>query len=580
MIETSPLEELKITEKVEKEITQLTPAQIQSEEVHEIGKNPFVLVEHGFLTIKTKSKGLIKLYPNNIQKRFIAKVKEIFFASKPVRIVVLKARQMGISTIIEAIIYAFVSRMQGVNACVVADDLDGANYIFEMQKLFQEKLDNHLKPRPRHSNEKKLAFSGLNSQIIIDTADNPNVGRKYTFQFAHLTEVARWQKSLDELLTGLGHAVPNTLGTMIFLESTAKGYNEFYDLWVKAINGGTDWTPVFLAWWEFPEYQLPLENGQFYPIENINFVTPIAKDEFLKNEQEIKKKYNLTDEQLNWRRWDIVNNCGGDVNKFNQENPACWQDAFVATGDLYFNREALQRQEIRKPLAVGNIVKEEGRYIFREDPAGLFKIYEFPKRSTNPMIPQEQYIVAGDPAEGLEHGDKTAGIVINKRTNKTACVYNHNIPPDRFEEDLIRLGNYYNEGIVACENKGYGYSINQGLYKRYGKVYRKIKTKKGFTEPTLELGFNTNSITRPQMLAQLAEEIAEGSTDLLDMDLINQCWTFINNAKRGQPEAEKGKCDDLVLARAIAGQVRIEQPYKEKLPARIKRKHFRGLSGY
>lgn len=547
--------------------------QIKSEELSLIAQDPFKLVSCGYLTIKTKSQGMIKLFPNNIQKRFIAKVKELFFASKPVRIIVLKARQMGISTIIEAIIYAFVSRMSGVNACVVADDLDGANYIFEMQKLFQEKLDNHLKPKPRHSNEKKLAFSGLNSQIVIDTADNPNVGRKYTFQFAHLTEVARWQKSLDELLTGLGHAIPNSRGTMVFLESTANGYNEFYDLWVKAKQGGTDWIPVFLAWWEFPEYALKLESGQFYPIDNIKFVTPLAKEEFLKEEFEIKKKYNLTDEQLNWRRWDIVNNCSGDINKFRQENPACWEEAFIATGDLFFNREALKRQEIRKPLAIGNIVREEGRYVFREDLAGLFRIYEFPQKG-------EQYIITGDPAEGLEHGDKASGVSLNKRTNKTACIYNHNIPPDRFEEDLIKMANYYNEGIIACENKGYGYSINQGLYKRYGKVYRKIKTKKGFKEPTFELGWNTNRITRPQMLAQLAEEISEDSTDLLDIDLINQCWVFINNAKRGQPEAEKGKCDDLVMARAIAGQVRLEQPYKVKLPVKIKQRHFRGLSGY
>lgn len=561
--------------------TTLTPEQIKTEEVKLIGENPFRLIEHGFLSIKTKNKGIINLYPNNIQKRFIAKVKELLFSCKPIRIIVLKARQMGISTIIEAIIYAFVSRMSGVNACVVADDLDGANYIFEMQKLFQERLDNHLKPQPRHSNEKKLAFSGLNSQIVIDTSENANIGRKYTFQFVHGSESSRWQKSIDEIMPGLGHAVPNAPGTMIFLESTAKGYNEFYDLWVRAVQGGTDWIPLFFAWWEFPENTLSLENEQLYPIENIKFITPLAKEEFLKEEQEIKKKYTLTNEQLNWRRWDIVNNCSGDINKFREDNPASWEEAFVATGDLFFNREALQKQEIKKFL-LGNIVKEEGRYTFREDPVGKFRLYEFPQRG-------EQYIAAGDPAEGLEQGDKSAGIVINKRTNKTVCVYNYNVPPEVFEEDLIKMGNFYNEGTIACENKGYGYSINQGLYRRYGKVYRKIKTKKGFKEPTLELGYNTNAVTRPQMLAQMAEEITDGSTELLDIDLINQCWTFINNAKRGQPEAEKGKCDDLVVSRAIAGQVRLEQPFKQKTgfviggrdykPA-IGKRRFKGLAGY
>lgn len=552
---------------------ELTPDQVKIEEARLLGENPFRMVEHGFLTIKTKSRGIVKFFPNVIQKQLIAKIKELFFAGKPVRIIVLKARQMGISTLIEAILYAFTSRMKGINACVVADDLDGSNYIFDMQKLFHEYLEKHLKPNVKHSNEKKLAFSGINSQILIDTAENANVGRKYTFHFVHGTEVARWTKSLTEIMTGIGHAVPHSLGTMIFLETTANGYNEFYDLWISAINGKTDWIPVFYAWWEFPENVLPLEDGQLYPIDNVKFTTPLEKDNFLKDEQDLKKKYNLTDEQVNWRRWDLVNNCFGDINKFNEDNPSCWQDAFVATGNLYFDREALKRQAIQKPLKVGNIVKDEGRYVFREDAAGLFNIYEFPKVG-------EQYVVGADPAEGLEHGDKSAGIVINKRSNKTACSYNHNIPPDRFEEDLIKMGNYYNLAVIACENKGYGYSVNQGLFKRYGKVYRRVKTKTGVKEPTLELGWNTNSASRPQMLAQLAEEIAEGSTELLSEDLVSQCWTFINNAKRGQPEAEKGKSDDMVMARSIAGQVRIEQPYKERFPVKIRRKHFRGLSGY
>lgn len=558
---------------IEKPKTEITSEQIQTEESRLIGENPFNLVRHGFLTIKTKNQGMKRLYPNTVQLKFIDTLEKLFFSGKPVRILVLKARQMGISTIIEAIIYAFTSRMKGVNSFVIADDLEGANYIFEMQKMYQEYLDKHLKPRIKHSNEKKLAFSGLQSQILIDTADNKNIGRKFTIQFSHLSECSRYTRPLPEILSGLGHAVPNASGTMVFLETTANGYEEFYDMWLMAMNGKSDWIPLFYAWHEFPEYSMPLENGQLYPIDNVRFITPLEKENFLMDEQVIKKRYGLTDEQLNWRRWDLVNNCSGDVNKFNEDNPACWQDAFVATGNLYFNREALKKQEAHRPLAIGNIVKEDGHYIFREDTVGLFKIYEFPKKG-------EQYVVAGDPAEGLEHGDKSAAIVLNKRNNKTACVYNHNIAPDRFEEDLIKMGSFYNEGIIACENKGYGYSVNQGLYKHYGKVYRRVKTKTGVKEPTLDLGWNTNSASRPQILAQLSEEITEGSTDLLDQDLVNQCWTFINNLKRGQPEADRGKCDDLVMARAIAGQVRQENPYKEKFVIHRKQKHFRGLSGY
>ena len=932
-----------------------TTEEIREEEARLIGENPFNLVRHGFLTIKTKIKGIKKLYPNTVQKKFLDTIEKLFYSKKPLRVLVLKARQMGISTIIEAVIYAFVSRMRGINAFVIADDLEGANYIFEMQKMYQEYLGKYLKPRIKHSNEKKLAFAGLNSQILIDTADNPNIGRKFTIQFGHLclaeenyiivkdgfikriseikkndivrthrckianvkglskvnmqetfgnkdmlsiyingnlhfpitctpnhkifvrnktvdkykfrgewkeakdlktgdmvgfpyrpinnkqieffelfkrpvghrsdlkwvegkiylnedigyvfglylaegyinksriclgmhekekpildnvgkilnqwitsysiqtrkdsktivgnyysvslaklfsellgekdnkhipdffwscpreflrglikgylqgdghipeyeeiicvssirpqlltqlrdllvsfrygyssldfrkggfhygrnckdiwtlrihgrtsanlrkefgwnkisrtllnngrkrrikgdwhqgtwhywvtinkiekttrdtaydiildhkdhsyrtitgcgvhnSECSRFTKPLTEILSGLGHAVPNAAGTMVFLETTANGFEEFYDLWLMAKNGKSDWIPLFYAWHEFPEYALPLEGGMLYPIDNVKFAAPVEKENFLTDEKVIKERYGLTDEQLNWRRWDLVNNCSGDINKFNEDNPCCWEDAFVATGNLYFNREALKRQEIHKPIASGNIVRDEG-YIFREDAAGLFKIYEFPRKG-------EQYVVGADSAEGLERGDKSAGIVINKRTNKTVCAYNYNTPPDRFEEDLIKMGSFYNMAVIACENKGYGYSVNQGLYKHYGKVYRRIKTKTGIKEPMLDLGWNTNSVSRPQMLAQLSEEITEGSTDLLDMDLINQCWTFINNMKRGQPEADRSKCDDLVIARAIAGQVRTEQPYKERIPLLVKRKHFRGLSGY
>jgi len=546
--------------------------ELQKEEAHLLGKDPFKIIENGYLTIKTKKDGLKRLVPNPVQKRFIEKVKELFYGMKPVRIIVLKARQMGLSTIIESIIYAFTSRMTGVNSCVIADDLDGANYIFEMQKLFQEYLDLHLKPLPKHSNEKKLAFSGINSQILIDTSDNPNAGRKFTFQFLHCTEVARWQRSISEIMVGLGHAVPNSEGTMIFLETTAKGYGEFYDLWLKAINGKNDWIPLFYAWHEFPEYKMPLVNGRLYPIENIKFVTPSQKEQFLRDEKKLKEKYGLSDEQLNWRRWDIVNNCSGDINQFNQENPSCWQDAFVATGDLFFDRDALKLQEPKKPL-IGSIVKEQGRYIFRESPTGEFSFYSLPKRNG-------QYIIGGDPAEGLEHGDKSSACVVDKENNETTCTYNHNVPPDRFEEDLIKMGSFYNQGVIACENKGYGTSVNEGLYKRYGNVYRKVNIKKGFKEQTMELGWNTNNTSRLLILSQLAEEIKEGSCKLNDLDLINQCWTFINNAKKARPEAEKGKHDDLVMARAIASRVRRERPFKERLYSNKKVKVRRGLSGY
>lgn len=549
----------------------LTEQEFKQAERDAVVEYPLFLVEDNFLTIKTKAGDMVKLQLNTVQRKVLNKIKQLLAKGKPIRLWLLKARQAGISTLIEAIIYAFTSQSRATNALVVSNDIDGANYIFSMQKLFQEQLEQHLKPQIKHSNEKKLEFESIHSQILIDTSDNLKAGRSYTFRLVHLSETA-FYRDLRTLMIGLNQSVPNLSGTMIIGETTANGMgNQFYDEWVACVNGMSDWEYLFIAWFEIEEYTMPLQGGM-YPIEAIEFVNAIDRDKFLNEERDLKQKYTLTDEQLNWRRWCIVNNCNRKVEVFNQEYPDCWETAFIATGDLFFNKNALKEQKIEKPLFVGNIVKEDGRYKLRVDSTGLFKIYDLPKRG-------EQYIVAGDAAEGLPHGDKCAAVVLNKRTNNTVCVYNHNIPPDRFEEDLIKMGNYYNEATVVCENKGYGFSVNQGLYRKYGKVYRKIKHKKGFDEPTLELGWNTNSATRPQMLAQLAEEIQDESTDLLDNELIQQCWTFINNPKKVRPEAEQGKCDDLVMARAIAGQVRQEQPYKDMF-RRLKRKVYKGLAGY
>ena len=534
--------------------------------------DPLFLVEGGFLTIKTKSGELVRLKLNTIQRMVLDKIKSIMKRGKAVRLWILKARQTGISTLIEAVVYAFTSQKEAVNSLVVADDIDGANYIFGMQKLFQEALDPHLKPVPKHSNEKKMEFEGLHSQILIDTSENVNAGRKYTFRSVHLSEVAYF-KDLSGLMLGLNQSVPNLQGTMIIGETTANGIgNQFYKEWQSASLGLNDWETLFIPWFMVDEYKLSLTNGM-YPVDSIDFFTPTDKERFLMDEQKLKEKFNLSMEQLNWRRWCIVNNCNRVVLSFNQEYPDSPETAFISTGDLFFDKSALKMQNIKKPKAIGNIVKEEGIYKFRENPSGLFKIYEFP-------LKDGQYCIGADPAEGLENGDKSSSVVLNKNTNQTQAVYNHNIPPDRFAEDLIKLGHFYNDALIACENKGYGYSVNQDLYKNYGRVYRKIKTKKGFNEPTMELGWNTNTVTRPQMLAQFAEEIFNESTELLDADLIRQCWTFVNNPKRGRPEAEQGECDDMVISRAIAGQVRIEQPYKDRVLKKMKVKRYRGLSGY
>ena len=264
-------------------------------------KTPLFLVEKEFLTIKTKSGQLIHFKLNSVQVIILKKIKEILKSGKPVRLWVLKARQAGVSTLIEAIVFAYTSQGEGINSSVISHDLDSSNYLFEMQKLYHERMDEHLKPKIKHSNEKKLEFDKIHSQILIDTADNKKAGRSFTFRMVHLSECAYFP-DLQGLLTGLNQSVPSLPETMIIGETTANGIgNQFYDEWVQCVNGQSDWQTLFIPWFNVKEYALSLDNG-FYPIESVEFTTPTERDKFLDDEEKLKVKYNLTSGQINWRR--------------------------------------------------------------------------------------------------------------------------------------------------------------------------------------------------------------------------------------------------------------------------------------
>lgn len=530
--------------------------EVRKEQARLIGQNPFLLVSGEYLTIKLKGGGFAKFQLNSIQKKFLEVVKEKFFSNFPIRMVILKSRQVGISTLIEAIIYSFTSRAKGITAMVIADDLDGANYLFSMQKTFQEYLDDIYKPEIQHSNEKKLAFNKLGSEILIDTSENTNAGRKYTLQFVHISEAAFFKKSLNDLLIGVNQAIPQTAGTMEFIESTGNGVsNEFYELWQAASLGKNDYIPFFVGWNQVSEYSRSLVMDKLYPIEGIKFPSSAELDKFLKDEEELIKRYDLTPEQVNWRRWTIINNCNGEILKFQQEYPICAEEAFLSTGAIYFDRNGLLRQEKIKPKAIGNFILYENKIVFRECQGGLWRIYEYKTEGSS-------YCIGADPAEGLPHGDFSAGCVLNKLTGDVAAIYRHKSPPDVFAVDLVNAAKFYDNCLIACENKGYGSAVNRDMYNLYGNIFRMIKAKDGSLKSSSDLGWNTNVTSRRTMLAQLAEEIREDVINLYDEDLINECWTFIRNPERGgEPEADGNKTDDLIVARAIAGMVRIYQPY-------------------
>jgi hypothetical protein len=531
------------------------------------------LVSTDYLSIKTKKGDLIRLKQNSTQQKLFNKILELRRLKKPVRIWILKYRQGGISTEIEALIYSLTSQQANRNSLILADEKEHANNLFEMSKLYQEKLEEefpHIPPEIKKSNEKKLEFESIHSQIIIASAENKESAKSHTFHYVHLSEVAFFP-DFKTVLADLNQTVPDHWDTMIIGETTANGMNEFYDQWLRAVEGKTDWIPLFFAWFEMEEYRLPLQDGKLYPTEGISFDADTSIVEFEKSENELRIKFGLDEEQLNWRRWAIVNKCQGDINTFKREYPGTWEEAFAMSGDMFFDKDGLAKQLPKRPIAIGEIFLENLKWTWRDLPHGRIFLYDKPQVG-------EQYIITGDASEAVG-SDEASALVLNKRLNSTTAIVAGQHTPEELAQMLIALGHYFNEGKIAQENKGYGYQVNQLVFQNYGNVYRKIVDRDGVPTETDELGFNTNSVTRPQALAMLAEEIKNHSTELNSKELISECRTFIikkdKDGKVTKVEAQTGYQDGLVICRAIASYIRSQFPYVPNTSADMQSKEER-----
>jgi len=516
-------------------------------------KDPLSLVQDGHLIIKTKDGKLKPFTLNKAQQKILLIIRALIVKKKPVRLLILKARQLGCSTLIEAIIYAYTSQQENNNSLIVADDQDGSNYLFEISKLYQEKCPSHLKSTEKKSNEKKLEFDHIHSQILIDTANHKEAGRKYTFRYVHLSEYAFFPYPA-ELMLGVSNSVPTLPNTMIIKESTANGFNHFKQEWDDAVAKFTDYVPIFIPWYWGEDYRMASEG---FVLGDIQLPIEVTKDEQSLYNQMTEEGIDFIEERLAWRRYKIKNDSGGKVANFQQENPSTPEEAFIASGDCAFDKEELVRQLKRSkpPIAVGNIVKVDYKFQFRILPDGDFKFWEKIKPRS-----EEEYIVSGDACSGS--GTDWAMLTARaKRTNTIAVTFRAKCDPDVLAEKAFLLASFLHNAEVAIENDKYGFHANLKLRAIYGNLYMQESIDSEKKTVSQKFGWNTTSKSRPSMLGELKEEIRQGAIELNDPLIIRECLTFIKNAETKKEEAQVGCNDDAVISVAIGGAVRLQHPY-------------------
>ena len=504
-----------------------------------------------YIKIRDKAGKIIDIRINQGQQKLYNAIKSQYDNNKPIRIIVLKARQIGFSTLTESIIFKNTATKFNVNAGIITHKEEATTNLFNMSKRMYDNLPDDMKPSLKRSNAKELIFdndegTGLKSKIKCMTAGSSGVGRSDTFNYLHISELAFWGNNAKETTIGLFQAVPNLPNTMIVIESTANGFEYFKELWDMAVKGESDFIPVFVGWNELDDYKMPY--------------TGFELTDYEKNLQRI---YNLSLEQLSWRRWCIKNNCGGDEQQFKQEYPINPQEAFISSGNCVFDKEIVinRIQEVSKPIKVGYFeykyddTMPVGKKItdvkWVNDENGYIELYELPNLY--------KYCIGGDTAG--DGSDWFTGHVLNAKTGKQVARLRHQMDEDLYVRQMYCLGWYYanknlKTGVVTpalmCIESNFSSFPNKELVRLgYSNMFVREKEDKYTGIMDKSYGFKTTSITRPVIIAELVKIVRESVELINDKLTLEEMLTFVRNEK-GRPEAQQGAHDDLVMGLAIA----------------------------
>lgn len=488
------------------------------------------------LKILTKDGRLVPFELNQEQEIIVQEVIKCLSEGRPIRIILLKDRQIGVSTVVESLIYWWTATHFNIQSKIVAHDTTTSLKLYNMFQRYYENSNPIFAPKAKYNTRDGMTFdndagTGLKSKIDLSSAENTSSGRGDTIHWLHGSEVAVWRNG-EELVSGLMQAVPLLPNTAIFLESTANGVGDFFHrTWQAAKRGESAFTPLFFPWSMHAEYRLPVTE-QF---------------KLTKEEKELKRNYYLDDEQLMWRREkqkEFVSN----PDKFYQEYPLTDTEAFLSSGNPRFDVKELMKLEDKCYDGSPIELFEKNGWIPKVLGNAPLKVWEQPQDN-------KEYVIGADVAEGIG-GDYSCATVVDKDNHKTVARWRGDLQPADFGEVLEQLGRWYNHALIGVEINNHGLTTVQRLVDiGYDALYRKERgVDERYQEYTSKLGWRTDVKSKPLMIDGLAEAIAKGQIIDYDRVFINECMTYVTD-ERGKTNAQDGCHDDTVMATAIAYQL-------------------------
>jgi hypothetical protein len=458
------------------------------------------------IKIQNKQGELVSFVANEAQR--------LYRRQAGTRNIVLKARQEGLSTEIEARIFHRACTREGYRAAIIAHERKATGRLKARIDLMYANLP--VKPIAKYDSTSELVFHGMRSTIYTGTAGGRGFGRGDTLSQAHCSEFAFWPNPMM-ILNGLQEAVPAE--GQIDVESTPNGYNDFYQLCKSAMVGEVPYRLIFIPWFVHGEYK----QAPGVPVNEWSDEEKVAAQK--------AEKYGvkLSPEQVAWRRGKAATL----KEDFAQEYPEDPQTCFLVSGRPRFDNKALNAliPKARKPIETTQIA----------DSLLTLRVWEQPRAG-------EFYVIGADSSEGKSAGDYDSSDVLEWKSGRKVADLHGKAALHKYADELSLLGMRYNAAVLAVENKHPGPAVIARLEeRRYPKLFHH--------EGVKEAGFDTNTYWRPQLIDCLDEAIGSAPETFIDEEEIGELMSFVINSQ-GHSEASTGAHDDRVMGRGIAQFVR------------------------
>jgi Terminase RNaseH-like domain len=455
------------------------------------------------LQIRPKAGGIERIRLNRAQQQYSRDCGK--------RNIVLKARQLGITTYIAARFFVQAITRPGTVAVQVAHTQESAEALFTIVRRFWEKLPDPLRRGvllPSRANVRQLAFPRLDSEYRVETAD-ANAGRGMTIHYLHCSEVSRWPRDASETLASLRAAVAPE-GEVV-LESTPNGAaGVFYNEWQKSAE--IRQTQHFFPWWFEKNYRQAADAGR-----TVGLLTP--------EETLLRTEHGLDDQQISWRRTQWASLSRLARQEYAEDANTC----FLTSGECVFDLEAIEKAG-----------RAAAKLVESQDNERLLIWF--------PPQPARQYIIGVDAAGGGTDGDYACAEVIDRETGMQCAELRGHFPPMELAHRVVELARTYSKALLVVERNNHGYGVLAHLRdSNYENIFLKGE----------DLGWLTSAATKPAMIENMVAIIATDAELFHSRRLLEECRTFVRRAD-GSASAADGAHDDCVMAMAIALQVRKE----------------------